>query len=579
MGRHLESHLELHPPHDASRLLHASEWLGNEGKRFSVPADLQDRLDLFLNEALANVIDHGGPSALASPIRLNIRLAQFSSNNEVSLTIVDAGKEFDPLSHQPRPLPTSLDDVTPGGLGIPMIRNLADKVSYDYHNNQNHLAFTVHWNEPAERPVDVYNAPGIRIQPFKSEERIHAGTQAEDLGRLGIHSLHLFDGADESAVLGILNVCDVLILSPGTPLLKPGTANDSVFILLSGDLAAYLDSDLNPDAAIAISPGECIGEMSALDGKPVTALVVAITEAHVLRVASEQFLNGLLTVPGVARNMLVALTERMRRTNETMMAAQREQLALQHLQKELDVARQLQDSMLPLRNPMFPEREDLEVAALMKPASEVGGDLFDAFFVDDRHLFLCIGDVSGHGIPAALFMARSIGLMRIAAMGTMRPDEIITKINDQLCAGNDTNLFVTLFCGFLNVETGRLVYSNGGHCAPILVSGPQAASIPIPRGTLVGAIPGLSYTPQELVLGPEDTLVCYTDGITEAQTESGEEFSEERLTALLAGIHDQPTDEMMERIRSAVEDFTGNIDQDDDYTVLAVRRYQGKQPA
>ena len=258
------------------------------------------------------------------------------------------------------------------------------------------------------------------------------------------------------------------------------------------------------------------------------------------------------------------------------MEAQRKQLALQHLHQELEVARQLQASMLPLRNPMFPGRKDLEIAALMEPASEVGGDLFDAFFVDDRHLFICIGDVSGHGIPAALFMARSIGLMRIAAMGTMRPDEVIGKINEQLCPGNDTNLFVTLFCGFLNVSTGRLVYSNGGHCAPILVSGNRAASIPIPKGTLVGAIPGLAYSSLEMVLDPEDTLICYTDGVTEAQPASGEEFSEERLIELLRRESNQSPEAMMGTVRREVTDFTGNNALDDDYTLMVIRRHTVK---
>ncbi len=571
-----ESRLELQPPHDSSVLYRASEWLKAEGNKHAIPDEQLDRLDLFLNEALANVMDHGGASALASPIRLSTSFAQLPGQNEATITISDAGTAFDPLAHSPRPAPKSLDEAIPGGLGIPMIRSLADEMGYAYRDSQNHLSFTVRWKLATPMEVGSAGIPGIRVRPFK---RSYADSSPgrKERRRPGVSWMQLFRGTDEDAVLSILNECDVLVMPPGTPLLKPGAANDAVFVLLSGSLSACLDSDLNPDAAIPIAPGECIGEMSAIDGKSVTALVEATAEARVLKVTPELFFNRLLTIPGVARNLLIALTERMRRTNESMMEAQRKQLALQHLHKELEVARQLQASMLPLRNPMFPERDDLEIAALMEPASEVGGDLFDAFFVDDQHLFICIGDVSGHGIPAALFMARSIGLMRIAAMGTMHPDDVIGKINDQLCSGNETNLFVTLFCGFLNVSTGRLVYSNGGHCAPILVSGNKASSIPIPKGTLVGAIPGLAYSSFEMVLDPEDTLVCYTDGVTEAQPVSGEEFSEERLIELLRNNRNQSPEAMVETVRHEVTEFTGNNALDDDYTLMVIRRHPMKK--
>jgi sigma-B regulation protein RsbU (phosphoserine phosphatase) len=566
-----ESRLTLCAPHDSAELWRASTWLKEQGAGQSVPAAQLDSLDLLLNEALANVIDHGGPGALAAPIDLSICVTHAPDLGAATVTIADGGSPFNPLDHTPRPLPRTLDEAVPGGLGIPMLRSLADELGYAYDDARNRLSFTVRWAPPAGRAADE---SAIRLRPFQRNFARPDGARRAP----GISWMPLFRGTDEAAVVSVLNECDVLVIAPGTPLLQPGAANDSVFVVLSGDLSARLDSDLNPDTAIPIGPGECIGEMSAIDGKPVTALVIATTEARVLKVTPELFFDRLITVPGVARNLMTALTERMRRTNETMMAAQRKQLALQHLRQELEVAHQLQASMLPLRSPMFPERTDIDIAAIMEPASEVGGDLFDAFFVDDRHLFLCIGDVSGHGIPAALFMARSIGLMRIAAMGTLRPDELITKINDQLCMGNDTDLFVTLFCGFLNVATGRLVYSNGGHCAPILVSGDRACAIPIPKGTLVGAIPGLRYSSLELTLEPDQTLVCYTDGVTEAQPATGEEYSEERLGALLLRQNAASPAAMMDAVRRDVTAFAGSRALDDDYTLMAVRRCATSQP-
>jgi serine phosphatase RsbU (regulator of sigma subunit) len=252
-----------------------------------------------------------------------------------------------------------------------------------------------------------------------------------------------------------------------------------------------------------------------------------------------------------------------------------QRVALEFVRKELDIARQLQTGMLPLSRPMFPGRGDIEIAGIMEPASEVGGDLFDAFFVDTGKLFFCIGDVSGHGVPAALFMARTIGLIRIAAMGTDQPDRLLERINEQLCTGNDTSMFITLFCGFLDVAGGRVVYSNGGHCAPLLLRQGEASHLPIPKGTLVGVIPGLRYIAQEIVLNEGDVLVCFTDGVTEAQTETGEEFSEMRLLQIVSANAKQPLETLLDTVRREVTEFTGNHALDDDCTLLALRRLPG----
>ena len=266
------------------------------------------------------------------------------------------------------------------------------------------------------------------------------------------------------------------------------------------------------------------------------------------------------------------LAERMRKTNEVALKAQRQQLELVHLRKELDVARQLQASMLPLQRPMFPERNDIDVCGLMEAASIVGGDLFDGFFVDERTLFFCIGDVSGHGIAAALFMARTIGLLRMLAMNTARPDKLLEILNERLCIGNDANIFVTLFCGYLDVDSGRLLYSNGGHCAPILTAGGQTRPLAIPKGALIGAFPGLAYTAMELELAPGDLLFCYTDGVTEAQNPIGDEFSESRCLDILGQAGSRPLSVVLDTVRREVAGFAASDVLDDDCTMLAVRR-------
>jgi len=387
--------------------------------------------------------------------------------------------------------------------------------------------------------------------------------------------LSLFRGADEAAVAEALDDSEILLLPPGYTLLRAGAQNDTVYLVLSGQLGAYLGNSTDDDSAIPIGPGECIGELSSIDGKPVSALIRTLTEARVLRLHGEVFWNRLMAVPGVARNLLAVLAERMRRNTETMLESQRREIELKHLRQELNVARQLQLGMLPMRRPLFPDRHDLEIAGLMEAASFIGGDLFDAFFVDEQRLFFCIGDVSGHGIPAAMFMARTVSLMRTAASSAECPALLLQTVNDQLCAGNDANMFVTLFCGFLEIDSGRVVYSNGGHLAPVLWRNGQASHLPIPKGTLIGVIPGIRYARSEIDLNHGDLILCYTDGVTEAQTATGEEFSESRLAGIVAEIAHQPLDLLLDKVRLSVAEYSGDSKLADDCTMLAIRRPHG----
>ena len=387
----------------------------------------------------------------------------------------------------------------------------------------------------------------------------------------------LFRDADHSQVVAAIGDSDVLLLQPGETLLTPGSQNDTVFLLLSGGLTAHLDSGSPIEAAISIQPGECVGELSAIDGRPVSALVKAAADSLVLRLPANLFWDRLMVIPNVARNLLVVLADRMRRGSTAIIAAQRKQIELDYLLQELDVARKLQTGMLPMRSPMFPERSDVEVAGMMEAASAVGGDLFDAFFVDEQRLFICIGDVSGHGIPAALFMARAVSLMRIAAISIADPATLLERINDQLCSGNDANMFITLFCGFLEIDTGRLVYSNGGHLAPVLWRKGRSGELALPKGTAIGVIPGIGYLRDEAILDEGDILLCFTDGVTEAHAPSGEEFSESRLMSLVEGNSPRALETILGEIRKHVAEFSDHRELADDCTMLAIRRRRQRQ--
>lgn len=382
----------------------------------------------------------------------------------------------------------------------------------------------------------------------------------------------LFRNVNPDMLRDALADCEILELPESTVLLTPGEANHNIFIPLSGKVVVRLQSGPGNTSDIIITNGECVGELSAIDGKAVSAPVIAESDIRVLKIKGDVFWDRLMTMPSVARNMQRTLSERVRKTNEIALKAQREQLELQHLRKELAVATQLQASMLPLQRPIFQQRPELDVCGFMEPASNVGGDLFDAFFVDDDILFFCIGDVSGHGVASALFMARAIGLLRLLAIKFNEPDALLKALNDRLCVANETNIFVTLFCGFYDVRTGEVTYSNGGHCAPLLLSAAGASFIPVPKGPLIGAFEGVKYGVARLVLQPDEVLFCYTDGVTEAQTPDGEEYSDERCARLLETNRKLPLSEMLDAFRADVDRFTGKPVLDDDCTMLAIRR-------
>jgi sigma-B regulation protein RsbU (phosphoserine phosphatase) len=520
----------------------ASMWLETAAATEGVPPDQIVRLDQCLDEALANVINHGGVHASAM-IHLQLAVRRKGTPCTAELVIVDEGKPFDTceMANVPRPKAASLAEANLGGLGLAMMRSFSDELRYFRHEGRNHLTICVRWTDS---------------EPVRDD----------------LDSIAIFRGVDRAAVREILKDCPIRDVPAGTILMEPGQTNDTIHFLLSGRLAAQLDDPHSPDTGIQILPGESVGELSVIDNKPVSAYVIAHADSRVLDLPGPIFWSRVAPIPGVMRNLISALTVRMRRSNEAILTAQRKHLDLVHLRRELQVARQLQTSMIPDPGRLFPERNDVEIAGMMTPASEVGGDFFDAFFVDDRHLFLCVGDVSGHGIPAALFMARTLGLVRIAAMGTRAPERLLERINEQMCAGNDANIFVTLFCAFLDVASGRLTYSNAGHLAPIVARSGSASLLPLPKGPLVGVIPGARYEAKEDTLDRGVTLVSFTDGVTEAYSAAGGEFSGERLLAVAAAHTDQSVEHLLGAVQAELARFLGNQPPSDDCTLLAVRR-------
>ena len=246
-------------------------------------------------------------------------------------------------------------------------------------------------------------------------------------------------------------------------------------------------------------------------------------------------------------------------------------IAKERMETELNVGREIQMSMVPQKFPAFPDREEFDVYATLQPAREVGGDLYDYYFLDKDRLCFCIGDVSGKGVPAALFMAMTKTLIKSRSVDDYSTASIVTHVNDALGEDNPQSMFVTLFLAILNVRTGELLYTNAGHNPSYIRrrSGSVEALKEL-HGPIVGAMPGLAYKESSMLLGAGDTMLLYTDGVTEAMNKEGEFYSDPRLDGLVDRTSFESTQQLTETVMADVVAFEDGADRADDITILAL---------
>ena len=253
------------------------------------------------------------------------------------------------------------------------------------------------------------------------------------------------------------------------------------------------------------------------------------------------------------------------------------------MESELKIAHDIQMSMLPKTFPPYPERDDIDIYGMLTPAKAVGGDLFD-FYIRDEKLFFCIGDVSGKGIPASMFMAVTRSLFRNISAHVVLPEHIAYALNNALTEGNETNMFVTLFTGVLDLATGHLHYCSAGHNAPLLVgcdvedsvphADPQVRELPCLPNLPLGIMGEFQFEAQEVDLDPDTTIFLFTDGLNEAENAFHEQFGDERImevaNRLLAQREHQPINITYEMFQ-AVHNFVNGAEQSDDLTMLAIQ--------
>ena len=253
--------------------------------------------------------------------------------------------------------------------------------------------------------------------------------------------------------------------------------------------------------------------------------------------------------------------------NLTKVTAEKERIGA-----ELNVATQIQADMLPRIFPAFPGRQEFDIFATMNPAKEVGGDFYDFFLTDSDHLALVVADVSGKGIPAALFMVISKTLIKNQAQMGDSPAQILQAVNDQLCENNEAEMFVTVWLGILEISTGKLTAVNAGHEYPIMKKdGGEYEMLDDSHGFVMGVMPGMQYQEYEIWMHKGDSIYVYSDGAPDAVNAEEEQFERERLLASLNRIPGASPSELLGQVKGDIDRFVGEAAQFDDITMLCMR--------
>jgi serine phosphatase RsbU (regulator of sigma subunit)/anti-sigma regulatory factor (Ser/Thr protein kinase) len=551
----------------------ASIWVRTLAQEHRLPSDWIDGLDLCAVELVANIADYAYGGG-AGEIRLELGIAADS----VTLVLEDTGPSFDPIARSAPLKPASLDEATIGGYGIHLVRQFADDCQYERDGEANRLYVIFGKPLPRSRHIDRRKFPAPGFPLVRADRQVVTMDQRSGIDRraLGfISRTDLFRDVPYDQLELIVADCRVVRYAEGELVLAAGQQSNRVWVVIEGSLRVHFDGPASEDF-LEIPCGECAGEISVADGKLSSAWVVAATESRLLEIDAGTFLEHLLTIPRVGRNLITILAERMRRSNRRITERVQLEMELKALQRELDFARRIQSSMLPA-NPLFADEPRLDCSGFMRAARQVGGDFFDAMPLDADRYLVAIGDVCNKGMPAALFMAQTLALLRSLALrgrdnDTAYMTELTAEGNNQLCRMNSENLFVSLFIAVVDLESDELRYVNAGHNPPLLVlPGAGPVFVEEPRNPVAGMVPDLKFRSGCIGFPPGSLLLLYTDGVTEAEASDSRQFGEDALVALMDGTGASAAT-LIERIVEGVDRFAAGYQQADDITLLAVRR-------
>lgn len=302
-----------------------------------------------------------------------------------------------------------------------------------------------------------------------------------------------------------------------------------------------------------------------------SVIVSAYGDMENIRTAMNRGAYDFITKPIDLKDLEITIEKSLREIAEYKNALSAKN-KLTALQQELNIATVIQSSLLPKTFPAFPDRKEFDIYAKMLPAKEVGGDLYDFFLIDKYRLGVVIGDVSGKGIASALLMAVCKTLLKATASKGVPVDNVLSEVNKMLVDESPSNMFVTVFYGVLDVRNGNFEYCNAGHNAPLLITGDGSVNqLNDVGGLLLGAVKDIEYESKVIILKPGDSLLFYTDGVTESFNPSEIEFGSERLVDFLRNKNKLNPLEIIERLTAEVKNYSENVEQSDDITCLALK--------
>jgi phosphoserine phosphatase RsbU/P len=343
-------------------------------------------------------------------------------------------------------------------------------------------------------------------------------------------------------------------------------------IALQPDIGVIL-SDINMPEMDGLTLLLKIGELKNPALKAV--IISAYGDMENIRTAMNRGAFDFLTKPIDFTDLETTITKTIEQLG-VLRQAIKDHEQLVSVRNDLTTAARIQQSIIPQTFPPFPERPELDLFGRMVPAKQVGGDFYDYFFIDQDRLAFLIGDVSGKGVPAAIFMAVSRTLLKAIAMQVVNPGESLRRLNTMLIPENSGRMFVTIFYGVLNTRTGEVQFSIGGHNPPFVKrSGGSVERLDQEGGFILGMVDDMDYDVHKIVLRPGDTILLYTDGVTEAMNSRDELFDERRLVESLGRLNGASLPDLLRGVEDDLNAFVAGTTQSDDITMLALQ-YRGK---
>ena len=336
-------------------------------------------------------------------------------------------------------------------------------------------------------------------------------------------------------------------------------------------------SDLGPVSYTNLPGGTYYFELELKDalGRGSNAMTVTIVKEKAFY-EQAWFYIFIVLVTVTVMSFLVGLY--IRRRMHAMELKHREEADRERIEGELKMASRIQSGMLPHVFPPFPDRKEFDIFASMKPAKEIGGDFYDYFFIDDDHLCMVMADVSGKGVPAALFMMVSKAIIQSVGGMCSSASEVLNKANESICVNNQEEMFVTVWIGILEISTGKLKAANAGHEYPVIKQpGEDFKLLEDKHGFVVGGMKGVKYKEYEVLLKPGAKIFLYTDGVPEATDAENNMFGTDRMVEALNKNPEDPPENILEGIRAAVADFVKDAEQFDDMTMLCLEYHPDKK--